>query len=291
MKNKLIALALGSWLIFSSWIFIPEEIDEPFVVNYFEDEVKVYELQAGEESIQEKVRDESDGVFYEIARRDKKLETNGGRHNKEACGYLGQVLDHGIEGGVNEQETGEEIESWSGVSGGEAGELSSASAEPVPEVAAYSEPQSTEACETWVAETVANETESQGAANTVGAAPVEESGNTDIYGLLSRSLDAAGIGWWYPYAVAQMTQESQCNPWAENANGLDKGLFQYRITYWTQPESIFDVNAQIRVYVSQVQARLAAGLSIEETISRHYTSDYITEVNWQYVNDVLRWMH
>ena len=88
-----------------------------------------------------------------------------------------------------------------------------------------------------------------------------------------------------------MTQESQCNPWAENANGLDKGLFQYRITYWTQPESIFDVNAQIRVYVSQVQARLAAGLSIEETISRHYTSDYITEVNWQYVNDVLRWMH
>lgn len=291
MKNKLIALALGSWLLFSSWIFIPEEINKPFVVNYFEDEVEVYELQAGEESIQEKVRDESDGVFYEIVRRNKKLETDGGRHKKEAYGYLGQGISKSIEGGVNEQETEEEIRSGIEDSGGEASELSNTSVKPLHEAAAYCEPQSTEACEMWVAETVAEQTESQGTADTVGVAPVEESGNTDIYGLLSCSLDAAGIGWWYPYAVAQMTQESQCNPWAENANGLDKGLFQYRITYWTQPESIFDVNAQIRVYVSQVQARLAAGLSIEETISRHYTSDYITEVNWQYVNDVLRWMH
>lgn len=115
--------------------------------------------------------------------------------------------------------------------------------------------------------------------------------------ILKASLDGAGIGWWYPYACAQIEQESHWDPWAVNPNGLDYGILQYRLTspdgtrqYWTEPESIYDVNAQIRVYVRQVSARLAAGLSIEETISRHYTSDYVTEVNWKYVSDVLRWL-
>lgn len=104
---------------------------------------------------------------------------------------------------------------------------------------------------------------------------------------LRTELASAGIDWWYPYAVAQAQQESSWNPWAVSPDGKDKGLFQYREQYWTEPESIFDVNAQIRKYVSQVSARLAAGLSIEETISRHLTSDYVTEINWDYVNLVL----
>ena len=107
---------------------------------------------------------------------------------------------------------------------------------------------------------------------------------------LKAELTSAGIDWWYPYAVAQAQQESSWNPWAVSPDGKDKGLFQYREQFWTEPESIFDVNAQIRRYVSEVSARLAADLSIEETISRHFTSDYVTEINWDYVNHVLSWM-
>lgn len=278
MKNNLIVLALGSLFILSAWIFVPEKNEEPFAVEYFEDEVKViHELQASEEEIQEEVRDESDRILSETV----------GYFPRMEC--VEEESERITE--KDEQEAREEIESWSGVSGGEVSELSGASVEPLPEAAAYSEPQSTEACETWVAETVAYETESQGTADTVGAAPVEECGNTDIYGLLRRQLAAAGIEWWYPYAVAQMTQESHCNPYAENPNGLDKGLFQYRVTYWQEPESIFDANAQIRRYVREVQGRIFSGLSIEEVISKHYTSDYVTEVNWEYVSHVLSWMH
>ncbi len=101
------------------------------------------------------------------------------------------------------------------------------------------------------------------------------------------ALESAGIGWWFPYACAQMLQESGGNPWAVNPNGLDYGLFQFRILFWDEPESIYDVGAQIRKYVSQVSARISAGLSVEEIISRHYTSDYVTEINWEYVRHVL----
>lgn len=108
--------------------------------------------------------------------------------------------------------------------------------------------------------------------------------------ILKASLDGAGIGWWYPYACAQIEQESHWNPWAVNPNNLDFGLLQFRITFWGEPEDIFDVNAQIRKYTQQVAARINAGLSVEEIISRHITSDYVTEINWEYVNAVLQWL-
>lgn len=107
---------------------------------------------------------------------------------------------------------------------------------------------------------------------------------------LRTCLESAGIGWWYPYAYAQVMQESHWNPYAENVNGLDKGLLQYRITFYPGA-NIFDPYEQIRIYVGQVANRLNAGLSVEETISRHMTSDWVTDINWQYVQDVLRWMN
>lgn len=116
---------------------------------------------------------------------------------------------------------------------------------------------------------------------------VDEQVGQNVYELIAAELNVYGVGWWYPYAVAQMMAESGGDPYAENPNGLDKGLFQYRVTYWTEPESIFDVRAQIRRYVREVTARINAGLSIEEIISRHYTSDWVTEINWEYVNHVL----
>ena len=304
MKKRIIVALVGSLFILSAWIFVPEKNEEPFAVNYFEDEVEViYELQAGKESIQEEVWCESDGVLDDVSRRNEKLEEGGGRNNvvhwrysKESeYGNRGFVrISREQSGGVNEQAAGEEIESGTTGSGGEAAVLLYTM--PASDNSTWNEPQSTEVCETWTAETMEEQIETEGETNSERAEEVEISLSSDerqeqpvsIQDQLRIALEQAGIGWWWPYAWAQAQQESHWNPWAENANGLDKGLFQYRITYWTEPESIFDVGAQIRKYVGQVQARIFAGLSIEEIISRHITSDYVTAINWQYVNDVLQ---
>ena len=115
---------------------------------------------------------------------------------------------------------------------------------------------------------------------------------------LKARLTAHGIEQWLPIACAQMWQESKVNPSAENRNGLDKGLFQYRITYWAAvcvehglpaETSIFDWRAQIAVYTADVARRLRSGLSVEETISRHYTSDY-GAYSAEYVQQIKQWL-
>ena len=113
------------------------------------------------------------------------------------------------------------------------------------------------------------------------------------YGLdeyLRMALESAGIGWWYPYGCAQITQESHWNPNAISDDGLDYGVLQFRKQYWGGPEDIMDPYAQIRVYVSNTQRRISSGLSIEEVISRHNTSDWVTEINWEYVRLVLQYL-
>lgn len=121
---------------------------------------------------------------------------------------------------------------------------------------------------------------------------------TEILYELRARLIAHNIEWWLPVAEAQMFQESHCNYLAENRNGLDKGLFQYRVTYWSAmcvehglpaETSIFDWRAQINIYVQDAARRLRSGCSVEETISRHMTSDYCPAINTKYVNDVLQW--
>lgn len=111
-------------------------------------------------------------------------------------------------------------------------------------------------------------------------------------------LTAYGIEWFYPYARATMFQESRMNAYAENPNGLDKGLLQYRITYWSAicvqhgypaETSIFDWRVQVAIYVADTYRRLASGLSVQETISRHNTSDY-GQYNAVYVQQVMQWV-
>jgi len=154
-------------------------------------------------------------------------------------------------------------------------------------------------CEREPDETACGETDSE-VVGDVGPS-AEPSTGTEVQPTLCEvllaKLEQAGIGWWYPYAWAQAQAESSWNPNAVSPDGLDYGLFQFRLKspdgtrmYWTEPESIMDPYAQIRVYTERVAARLNAGLSIEETISRHYTSDYVTEINWEYVNAVLSWI-
>ena len=112
----------------------------------------------------------------------------------------------------------------------------------------------------------------------------------EIGDFLVRELQAHDIEWWLPYALAQMFQESRFEPRAANKNGLDKGILQYRVTYWDWSRGdIFDYKAQIRLYVEQTARRLASGCSIWETVSRHNTSDYGT-YNAEYVAQVFQWI-
>lgn len=115
---------------------------------------------------------------------------------------------------------------------------------------------------------------------------------------LRNALAAEGIEEWFSGALAQVYQESHGNPYAENPNGLDKGLLQYRITYWPATAAaygepgadIFDWRAQVRVYARQAAARINAGLSADEVISRHKTSDDCPALDPAYIQQVRQWL-
>lgn len=121
--------------------------------------------------------------------------------------------------------------------------------------------------------------------------PNEHQIEPDLQRLLYHYLEEAGIEYWYEGALAQMYQESHGIWWAENQNGLDKGIYQYRITYWNWNDGdIFDVDAQLQRYCSEMAARFNSGLSADEAISRHKTSDYVTTIDWTYVGHVKQWL-
>lgn len=117
----------------------------------------------------------------------------------------------------------------------------------------------------------------------------------DLYDYLRSELQNNGIGWWLKYAIAQAFTESSFNPYAENPNGKDKGLFQYRLEYWPAVSAqygisganIFDAKAQIHVYAQQMAERLNRGESIYLAINRHKMSDYVDIYDEEYVVRVL----
>lgn len=115
----------------------------------------------------------------------------------------------------------------------------------------------------------------------------------DLQRFLYETLTDNGIAWFFPYAIAQATQESECDP--HNVTGIDCGLFQYRKTHWNEKAErygyfdadIFNAYIQIDIYVHEMSKRINEyGCSLYEAISRHYTSDYGT-FNQKYVNDVM----
>lgn len=139
-----------------------------------------------------------------------------------------------------------------------------------------------------VSETAAAEVESSGPAiYRIAGETIDESIQVRLY----QHLQEAGIPYWYEGALCQMFQESHGQQYAVNPNnGIDCGLYQYRITYWTEPEDIFDVDAQLRRYASDMAARFNSGLTVDEAISRHNTSDSVAAVNWEYVGQVKQWL-
>ena len=103
---------------------------------------------------------------------------------------------------------------------------------------------------------------------------------------LHQKLCEAGIGWFFPYSICLIAQESTWNPLAENPNGEDKGLLQYKIKFvpwmdWRNPY------VQIDYFVAQMANRSAAGCTVSVMISRHNTSDY-GEYNQVYVDAVMQ---
>ena len=116
----------------------------------------------------------------------------------------------------------------------------------------------------------------------------------DLQGFLYEQLKLHGIEWFFPYAIAQATQESECDPY-NVTDGIDYGLYQYRIFHWKEKyerygyesADIYNAYIQIDIYVHEMAKRLNEyGLDVYETISRHYTSDWGT-FNAQYVQDVM----
>ena len=103
---------------------------------------------------------------------------------------------------------------------------------------------------------------------------------------LRHRLSEQGIEWFMPYALMIAYQESHFDIYAENRNGLDKGLFQYRITYYTG-NNIFDPYEQIDIFVRQMAHRAEIGCDVYEMISRHNVSDY-GSYNEVYVSQVMQ---
>lgn len=109
----------------------------------------------------------------------------------------------------------------------------------------------------------------------------------DLQAYLYRRFCAAGIGWFYEYALLIAYQESNFDPLAENKNGRDKGLFQYRVEYypgldWRNPY------AEADVFIQQMANRAYAGKTVAEMISAHNQSDFGPYCQ-EYVSIVMSW--
>ena len=114
----------------------------------------------------------------------------------------------------------------------------------------------------------------------------------DIQRMIYKALEAENLTDWYTGALAQCFQESHGDRFAINPhNGLDMGLFQYRVTYWDWDlGDIFDAETQCKLYAKQMAERFGNGLTVDQAISRHKTSDYCTQVDWEYVSHVKQWL-
>lgn len=120
----------------------------------------------------------------------------------------------------------------------------------------------------------------------------------DLERYLMEQLEARHIGWMYTTALCQIYQESRFNPCAQNKNGLDMGLCQFRITYFGSfaqksglvTYDIWNPVDQIYVYAWIMAEYIKQEGSVEGALSRYYTGTPGAYCD-TYVRDVLRWQH
>ena len=103
---------------------------------------------------------------------------------------------------------------------------------------------------------------------------------------LYNELTARGCGWYFPYAVCQIWQESCWNQWSDN--GVDRGLTQQKIVYWADRAAywgipgadIWNPYAQIHVFACQMSQFLnATSGDVGMALSLYFygTGDYAPE--------------
>ena len=118
----------------------------------------------------------------------------------------------------------------------------------------------------------------------------------DLERYLYEQLSARHIDWMYPTALCQIYQESRFNPWAQNKNGLDFGLCQFRVTYFASfaqksglvTYDIWNPVDQIYVYAWLMAEYIKQEGSVEGALSRYYTGTPGAYC-YTYVRDVFRW--
>lgn len=113
----------------------------------------------------------------------------------------------------------------------------------------------------------------------------------DWQAYLYAELDAKGYGWYMPYAVCQIFQESRWNQYSDN--GVDVGLTQQKAVYWqtraahwgVPGASIWNPYAQLKVYAGMMCQFLAQTGSVEWALSLYFwgNGDYAPK----YIADVM----
>ena len=140
----------------------------------------------------------------------------------------------------------------------------------------------TQAVQETQAQEVYNGTPLYGISEPNGVNVLDESIQTFLY----NELSSHGIGWFFPYAIMIAYQESRFITNNVSKDGLDHGLFQYRLQYYPGSD-IYNPYEQIGIFVQQMSNRASAGCSVLEMISRHMMSDY-GSYNQDYVNQVMQ---
>lgn len=123
-----------------------------------------------------------------------------------------------------------------------------------------------------------------------------QSPNRDYEMYLYNQLNSLGIAWWYPYAVAQIFQESRWNP--SSTNGKDHGICQFKGIYFAgrakayagmNNADIWNPYDSLKVYAHYIKAVLAShGNNVDRTLSFYICGD---DSHWDqtYINHVMGW--
>lgn len=120
--------------------------------------------------------------------------------------------------------------------------------------------------------------------------------NKEYEQYLYNCLVERGIAWWYPYAVAQIWQESRWNP--KSTNGKDHGICQFKGIYFQgraehyagmKNADIWNPYDSLKVYSYYIKAILAAcGNKVDATLS-FYIVGGTYYWNQDYINHVMNW--
>lgn len=109
-------------------------------------------------------------------------------------------------------------------------------------------------------------------------------------------LKSRGVEYLFQVSLLQIYQESSYNATAQNKNGLDFGLCQFRITYWDGfaqaaglvQYDIWNPIDQIYVYAWLMAKYVAEEGTVNGALSRYFTGIHGSYCD-AYVRDVLRW--